>query len=218
MYIQLNGQVLQYEKDGEGSPMILLHGNGESHDIFDVLMPELAKDYTVYAVDSRGQGGSATPKSYHYADMAQDVVNFITSLSIDHPTLVGYSDGGIIALLVAMKHSELLSSIVICGANLTPKGLTSSALRQIKKEYKKTSSPLVKLMLEEPNICDWQLKTITIPALVCTGSDDIIKPKETKAIVSNIPNAGLHIFQGETHGSYIKHTAKLAPVIREFLS
>lgn len=218
MYIQLNGQVLQYEKDGEGSPIILLHGNGESHEIFDALMQELAKDYTVYAIDSRGQGGSATPKSYRYTDMAQDVVNFISSLSIDHPTLVGFSDGGIIALLVAMKHSELLSSIVICGANLTPKGLTGSALRQMKKEYKKTSSPLVKLMLEEPNICDWQLKTITVPALICAGSDDIIKPKETKAIASSIPNARLHLFQDETHGSYIRHTAKLAPVIREFLT
>lgn len=218
MYIQLNGQILQYEKYGEGSPLILLHGNGESHEIFEELAAELAKNHTVYALDSRGQGGSATPKSFHFADMAQDVVNFIESLSIEKPTLIGFSDGGIIALLVAMKHSELLASIVVCGANLTPNGLTGSARREIKKEYKKTSSPLVKMMLKEPNICDWELQKISVPALVCAGSNDMVKPKETRAIAGSIPNAKLHILPNETHASYIIHSDKLAPIIADFLN
>ena len=59
MYIQLNGQVIYYEKTGEGSPVILVHGNKESHKIFDVLIPELSKQHTVYALDSRGHGRSA---------------------------------------------------------------------------------------------------------------------------------------------------------------
>lgn len=214
MYIQLNGQVLLYEKTGEGSPVILLHGNGESHEIFDKLVPGLANSHTVYAIDSRGQGGSATPKSYHYADMAQDVVNFITSLEIKKPILCGYSDGGIVALIVAMEHSELLSSIVVCGANLSPAGLTGKARREIKSAYKKTGNPLVGMMLEEPNISPESLSKITVPAIVCAGSKDIIKPKETQAIAVHIPNAKLHIFEGETHGSYVVGSDKLLEVIQ----
>lgn len=212
MYIQLNGQVLYYEKAGEGSPIILLHGNGESHEIFDTLIPGLAKEHTVYAIDSRGQGGSATPKSYHYADMAQDVVNFITSLEIEKPIICGYSDGAIVALMVAIVHSELLSSIVVCGANLSPVGLTGKARREIKSTYKKTGDPLVGMMLEEPSISPESLSKITVPAIVCAGSKDIIKPKETQTIADHIPNAKLHIFEGETHSSYVEHSDKLLPL------
>lgn len=70
MYIQLNGQILSYEKEGEGSPIIFLHGNGETHAIWDRMIAEMSMDHTVYAIDSRGQGESATPKEYHYKDMA----------------------------------------------------------------------------------------------------------------------------------------------------
>ena len=213
MYIQLNGQVLYYEKTGEGSPLILLHGNGESHEIFDALIPGLSRQYTVYAIDSRGQGGSATPKSYHYADMAQDVVNFITSLEIERPIICGYSDGGIVALMVAMERSELLSSIVVCGANLSPAGLTGKARREMKSLYKKTGSPLIAMMLEEPNIPAESLSKITIPAIICAGSKDIIKPKETQTIADHIPNSTLHIFEGETHSSYVVHSDKLHSVL-----
>jgi pimeloyl-ACP methyl ester carboxylesterase len=218
MYIQLDGQVLQYEKEGDGSPLLLLHGNGESHEIFDGLIPELTGEHTVYAIDSRGQGGSATPKDYHYADMAADVVNFIQALHLEQPILCGFSDGAIIALLVAMSHSDLLSAIVVCGANLSPKGLTGTARREIKSLYKKTSSPLVKMMLEEPQIHPSTLGQITVPTLVCAGSKDMVKPKETQLIAEHIPGATLHIFEGETHGSYVEHSNKLAPVLKDFLS
>lgn len=216
MYIQLNGQVLFYEKTGEGAPVILLHGNGESHEIFDVLSEKLAMEHTVYAIDSRGQGGSATPKAYHYQDMAEDVLCFITSLDIHKPSLIGFSDGGITALLLAMEHSSLLSSVVICGANLSPKGLKGSALREIKKDYKRTHSPLQKMMLEEPNICLSDLNKISVPALICAGSHDLIKPKETAAIVQNIPGAKMHLFNGETHSSYITHSDALLPILDLF--
>lgn len=218
MYIQLNGQVLSYEKEGEGRPLIFLHGNGESHEIWDRMIAEMAMDYTVYAIDSRGQGGSATPKEYHYKDMAADVIALIESLHIDKPVLCGFSDGAIISLLVALKRQDLLSAIVVCGANLNPKGLTGSARREIKALYKKTSHPLVGMMLVEPDILPDALTSITIPSLVCAGSNDMVKPKETKAITEHLGNARLHIFEGETHGSYIEHTDKLAPVLRKFLN
>ncbi len=217
MYIQLNGQVLLYEKVGEGTPMIMLHGNGESHEIFEELATALAKEHEIYAIDSRGQGGSATPKEYHYADMAADVIHFIESLSIEKPVIVGFSDGAIIALLVAMKRSDLLSSIVVCGANLTPKGLTGSSRREIKSLFKKTNSALVQMMLLEPNIAPADLASISVPTLVCAGEKDMVKPKETASIAASIPNAKMHIIKGATHGSYVEHSAALAPIISDFL-
>lgn len=216
MYIQLNGQVLSYEKEGEGRPIILLHGNGESHKIFDVLTRDLSRNYTVYAIDSRGHGGSATPKEYHYNDMADDVIRFIEALSISQPLLCGFSDGGIIALLVAMRRSNLLSSIVVCGANLTPRGLTGATRRQIKSLYRRDPNPRIQMMLLEPSIQPEDLAAIHVPAMICAGSDDMVKPKETQTIATHIPQSELHIFEGATHGSYVEHSGALAPVIRSF--
>ena len=81
MYIQLNGQILYYEKYGEGQPFLLVHGNGETHEIFDVLIPELAEHYTVYAIDSRGHGLSASPKELHYMDKREFTRNDCNSIS-----------------------------------------------------------------------------------------------------------------------------------------
>lgn len=89
MYIQLNGQILYYEKYGEGQPFLLVHGNGETHEIFDVLIPELAEHYTVYAIDSRGHGLSASPKELHYMDMADDMAAFIDALELKAPLFYG---------------------------------------------------------------------------------------------------------------------------------
>ena len=100
MYIQLNSQVICYEKTGEGSPVILIHGNKGDHHTFDALAETMSNYHTVYAMDSRGYGESATPKEYHYKDMAEDVINLINALDIEKPYLIGFSDGGIIALLI----------------------------------------------------------------------------------------------------------------------
>lgn len=85
MYIQLNGQVIYYEKTGEGSPIILAHGNGETHKIFDILIPELSRKHTVYALDTRGHGESASPEQYHYSDMAEDIAAFVHALDLTKP-------------------------------------------------------------------------------------------------------------------------------------
>ena len=218
MYIQLNSQIICYEKTGEGTPVILIHGNMEEHHIFDELVEAMQNQHTVYAMDLRGHGESATPKEYHYTDMSNDVINLIQALEIEKPYLVGFSDGGIVALLTAIKASPILSGIVCCGANLTPAGIHHRDLREIKKEYKKTNDPRVKLMLDEPNISPNMLKSISVPALIFAGEKDMIKEKETRLIASNIPECDLKILPGENHSSYIINTPKLYQYIKGFLS
>lgn len=218
MYIQLNGQIIFYEKYGAGPPFMLVHGNGETHEIFDVLIPQLAKDYTVYAIDSRGHGLSAVPNELHYADMADDMAAFIDGLSLDHPIYYGFSDGGIIGLLLASKYPDKLSKLMISGANLKPKDVSGKEYRALKKRHKKNPSILTRLMLEEPNIEPEELHTITVPTLVLAGEKDLVKKKVTKQIAEHIEHATLVIVPNEDHGSYITHSEKLYPILHEFLS
>ena len=216
MYIQLNGQIIYYEKSGEGSPVILVHGNKETHKIFDVLIPELSKEHTVYALDSRGHGLSASVNTFHYTDMAEDIIAFIQGLDLIKPAFFGFSDGGIIGLIAASKHPSLFSSLVIGGANLTPRGLKFFTRASIRFLYLKKRDPLFALMLKEPHIKKSDLAKITIPTLVLAGSKDIVKKRETKRIASAIPDAALKILPQETHSSYVVHSPKLFPLLDEF--
>lgn len=217
MYIQLDGQVLYYEETGDGTPLIMLHGNNESHEIFEEATEILSEKYTVYAIDSRGQGLSAVPDEFHYIDMAYDVINFIETLGIENPILYGFSDGGIIGLHVARLRGELISKLIISGANLSPKGLKGSAISEIKRDYKKSNkNPLIGLMLKEPNIFDFELEEINVPTLILAGSKDMVKPAETKKINKYIKGSTLRILEGETHSSYVVHSTKIAELIMEY--
>lgn len=209
MYIQLNGQILYYEKTGEGKPVILLHGNGETHKIFDALIPKLARRYEVYAIDSRGHGQSADAMDLHYEDMAEDVAEFARALDLRSPALYGFSDGGIVGLLAASKYPRLFSALAVSGANLTPSGLKFLPRLGMRLTYLKKKSPLLRLMLKEPHISKKDLSKITIPVLVTAGSKDMVKKRETKKIAAQIPGATLKIMYGETHASYVVHSDKL---------
>lgn len=216
MFIQLNGQIINYEKTGSGRPLILIHGNGEDLSIWDELTHVLKDEFTIYRPDSRGHGKSADPGVLHYTDMVDDIINFITSLEIDHPILVGFSDGGIISLMTGIKRSDLLGGIISCGANLTPSGIMPHALKEIKKRAKKNKDPFDILMVNEPDIKDYELIKISVPLLVISGEFDMIKRSETDKIVSSVRGSRKLIMRGDDHMSYIIHSDRLAPIIREF--
>jgi pimeloyl-ACP methyl ester carboxylesterase len=117
MYIKINNINLWYEMKGSGQPFILLHGNGESHKIFDILIEELSKKYTVYAIDSRDHGKSTRTNKLNYEILTDDIFSFIAELKLEKPILYGFSDGGIVGLLLASKFPDLLSRLIISGAN-----------------------------------------------------------------------------------------------------
>lgn len=212
-YIQLNSQVIAYEKTGEGRPVILIHGNGEDHKVFNELKEILRDNYTVVAVDSRGHGESAMPKEYHYKDMANDMVALIDSLNLVKPIVVGFSDGGIVGLLMAIEHSDILGGLITCGANLTPSGLKWKESWKMKKAYRKDKNPLTYMMMTEPNITEKDLEKISVLTFVMAGEDDAIKEEETRNISAHIADSRLYILEGETHGSYVTHETKLKKYI-----
>jgi len=217
MTINVNGITLYYEKTGRGEPLILLHGNGEDHTIFDVVSKQLSQKYTVYAIDSRNHGKSEKTAELHYEDMADDVTAFIRELQIERPILYGFSDGGIIGLLIAINHPEMLSKLAISGVNINPNGIVKRWIAIMKFCYFFTRNSRLKLMLTEPNIKPSDLQKINTPTYILAGSNDMIYEEHTKLIADNIPHSVLRILQGEKHASYVIKSEKLYPILLPFL-
>ncbi len=216
MTVRVNGIDLFFTRCGKGRPFLLLHGNGETHEIFRPLLDLLAKDYTVYAPDSRchGQSGCGT---LGYQEIADDIVGLIQHFCLHRPVLCGFSDGGIVGLLIAAQHPQLLSGLIACGANLNPNGLKARWRMLFRMAYTLNRDEKLRLMLCQPQISHEMLEQIKIPSLIVAGSRDMIRTSHTKGIASAIPSANLRILPGECHGSYIVDSAKIYDVILPFL-
>lgn len=217
MYAIVNGLKLFYHKEGSGRPVILLHGNGEDHTIFDVAMKDLARSYTVYALDSRSHGKSDPVPTLTYREMAEDVAAFIRQQGLEKPALVGFSDGGVVALLVALRWPDLPGRLVVAGANMTPAGIKQPWRTLMRVQNRISPDPKLDLMLTQPHLAGWQLTGITAPTLVLAGEKDLIDETQTRRIARSIPGAKLLILPGETHGSYVIHSDKLYPAMANFL-
>lgn len=217
MYIDVNGIRLFYEKLGQGKPLIMVHGNEETHRIFDNAAELLKKHYTLYLVDSRGHGQSDKVDVYHYQDMCDDMVDFITKLKLKDVTYMGSSDGAIIGMLLASQYPDMIANLILAGPNTKPNGVLDEVYRYMKDDYLKTKNPLVKLMLEQPHISNKELRQIKARTLVLAGSDDLIKLDHVHNIAKQIPHSHFMILEGEDHSSYIIHNDKIAKIIlKEF--
>lgn len=217
MQIQLNGIHLFYEVKGTGRPLILLHGNGETRHIFDALAEKLSKTYQVYAVDSRSHGESDQVPELSYESIMEDITALIRTLQLEKPVLYGFSDGGIAGLMLAAKYPDLLSCLIVSGANLIPSGIKKRWLLLGHLMYFLTGDVKLKLMLTQPHILDQDLLRITVPVLLLAGEKDLILESHTRKIAGRIKNSELKILPGENHGSYVVNSDKLYPVITEFL-
>lgn len=213
MFFKTRNVELYYEKTGEGEPLILLHGNGESHEIFNEAIEVLKRKFTVYAIDTRGHGQSSPVLEIHYDDIAHDIYRFIKRFDIKKPVVYGFSDGGIVALLLCIKHPDLLERAIVSGVNINPQGIKTKWLILFKIIYFLTKSENYKMMITEPNISFSELEKITTPVDIICGSRDMIKNSHMKEISDHIPNSTYTELIDETHGSYIIHTDKIARVI-----
>lgn len=216
MIIGVNGIQLFYTQTGHGRPLIMVHGNGEDHTIFNEAIEVLKDHFTCYAVDSRGHGQSSPCKELHYKDMAQDMIAFMTELDLKNVAFYGFSDGGIVALLAAMD-CRRITDLIVSGANITPKGTKLWFRLYLKAAGLGKHDPLIELMKNESDIPPAQLSRIKVKTLVTAGSRDLIRESETRAIADAIPGAKLMILKGESHGSYIVHSQKIAKIIEEEL-
>lgn len=216
MFLTANQVPIYYERQGRGRPLILVHGNGEDHTIFDEAVCHLRAHFTCYALDSRDHGQSGRVSELHYHDMAKDILAFLEALDLRDVVFYGFSDGGIVGLLAAQQ-TDRISTLILSGANLYPHGMTDEIYRIIEEDYQATGSLKSLMMLREPNITDWQLRRIKLPTLILAGTEDLIKDEHTRHIARTLPNSSLHILAGEGHETYIIHSTVIAGEILRFL-
>lgn len=217
MYIEINNTRLFYIKEGNGEPIILIHGNGESHKIFKDTIAELGKNYTIYAIDMRGQGASDKITELHYADMADDILEFIDKLNIQNPYYFGFSDGGIVGLLAAAKRPNVFIKMLIAGTNTHPKAIKKGCYTFFKLWFCLTRNKILKVMLFEPNITAADLQKISIETIVTMGQRDCIYEENGKFIADHMQKAKLIVLKKENHMSYVFNNTKLTKLIREYL-
>ncbi len=214
MFQHVNGIELYYEVKGNGRPLLMVHGNGEDHTIFDEASEILKDRFTVYLVDSRDHGQSTKVSDLHYSDMADDLLVFLNDLDLKDVTFYGFSDGGILGLLLAQK-TDRISRLIVSGANMTPNGVKGWLKTVIKIMYFFNKDGKLRMMLREPNITAEELSSIKVPTTVIAGEKDLVTRKETEAIAAAIPGSKLRIIKGEGHGSYIVHKIAVADLILE---
>lgn len=214
--IKVNNINLHYQQLGRGAPLILLHGNGEDLHIFDPLIEKLYPHFTTYALDSRNHGKSEKTVDYNYNIMAADLAAFIQHLKLEADNIIGFSDGAITALLLALQQPNLIGKMALLGVNLKPSDFTDECYQFVQQTYETTQDPLFKMMLEQPNIELASLKQIKMPTLVIGAEHDIYHPTLFEQIANTLPNATLKIMLGHQHDSYIVKNDLLASDFIDF--
>ena len=211
--VKLKDATLYYETYGSGQPLLLFHGDSQSIFAFSKQIPELSKHYKVIAIDTRGQGKSTdlTTGPLTYDLFANDMKQLMDSLHIAKANMLGWSDGGIIGLLMAINYPSYVNKLAVTGANLEPSShaLDADALKGTRKQldlWKKDTSAhavmearLFTMLLSEPHITLASLRTIKAPVLVMAGEHDVILEKHTKLIAATIPRSTLYIFKDASH-------------------
>jgi pimeloyl-ACP methyl ester carboxylesterase len=211
--ITLKDSELYYEIYGEGQPLLLLHGNSQSIAAFTYQIADLAKKFKVIAVDTRGQGHSTDHSTMPltYDLFADDMRQLLDSLHIPKANILGWSDGGNIGLIMAVKYPQYVNKLATMGANLFPTtdavsqttfDQVNAAISQLKlrdNDRAKKQLRLMNLLVTEPHLTFDQVKTIKCPVLVMAGEKDVILESHTRAIAAAIPKSKLLIFKGATH-------------------
>lgn len=216
MKVKVNGINLYYSCVGEGQPLLLLHGNGESSSIFKELTEELKPFFKLYLIDSRNHGQSDKTADYSYETMTNDVYEFIKKFNLDSVSVLGFSDGAIIGLLLALRQPDLLKNLILLGGNLSPKDFKDDYRNDLIQENEINPHPLYEMMLTQPNIKLSSLKKITSPILFVAGEDDLFKDSLYDKLQQTLPNAHVEIMPNHDHESYIVHSTALFPVLCKY--
>lgn len=209
-FFRLSGSLSIGEDGGRGRyPLILLHGNGEDGSYFEKQMLPFSQHFRVIAIDTRGHGQTARGDApFTIRQFADDLLAFMDEHGIAKANILGFSDGGNIAMIFALKHPERVEKLILNGANLDTSGVKSSVQIPIEIGYRiasffskfslkaKRNAEMLGLMVNDPNVKPEELSQMQCPTLVIAGNNDMIKDEHTRLIARSIPNAELAIIPG----------------------
>ncbi len=230
-YYNIRGFKMYCEVYGEGKPLLIIHGNGGDISNFQFNIPYFSKKYKTIIADSRAQGKSAdSGDSLSYEMMADDYAALLDAMHVDSAYVIGWSDGGINGLLLAMRHPEKVKKLAVTGANLQPD--TNAVFKEVwdivMPEYKKLQATSVKntkeknewklmrLLVEQPHIPTSSLGKINCPTLVIGGDHDVIREEHTMEIYHAIPKSYLWILPNSGHSTPVVYKDMFNAVVEDF--
>ena len=237
-YAPVNGVQLWYAEYGSGPPLILLHGGLGNSSYWGSQVAAFAHHYRVITIDSRGHGRSTRDvQAYSYDLMASDVLALMDRLQIQKASIVGWSDGGIIGLDIAIHHSERLDKLFAFGANADPSGVREDLghsqtfnrfidraggdyrrLSKTPNDYDSFVRAIQKMWDTEPNWTAADLRSIRVPVAIADGQyDEAIKRAHTEYMARQIPGAKLILLPNVSHFAMLQNPALFNRAVLDFL-
>ena len=237
--VDLNGVSTWYDDVGEGDPVVLLHGGMSDSTGWGFQAPALAERYRVLTFDRRGHGKTPdTIAPFSYDAMADETVAFLETVVGGAARLVGWSDGGIVALLVSMRRPDLVPRQVLIGANFHHDGLLDAA--ELGDDPSSEHVAVYKMLYEanaidpehwptffaktsamwsrEPTLVADDLRRVETPSLVMVGDDDMIALDHTVALYEALPAGQLAVVPGTSHVLTMEKPALVNQLIVDFLA
>ena len=235
--VEVNGASIWYAVFGKGTPVVLLHGGLANSNYWGNQVPALAATHQVIVIDSRGHGRSTRSAApYGYELMASDVLGVMDKLGVKQAAIVGWSDGAIIGLSLAMHHPDRVARLFAFAANSDPSGVKDvdkspvfqqfiargekeyEALSATPKEYKKFVEEISAMWAKQPNWTEYDIAKIAVPTwIVDADHDEAIERTNTLLMAAAIPKAGLLLQPEVSHFSMLQDPAQFTADVLHFL-
>ncbi|MCW3786437.1 alpha/beta fold hydrolase [Plebeiibacterium sediminum] len=242
-HISVNNSTIYYETYGQGTPLLLIHGGLGSIMNYENSIKDLSKHFKVIAMDSPGHGRSSHLDSLSYQILAENVSHFIDKLGLDSLYVIGWSDGGIIGLLLAAERPDKIKKLVAISANTRLSAIKQQDIEWMKNGmiawaknengwWMKNQFPLrsqpekvdeyldntKKMWLVDINIDDAMIESIKIPTLIMQGDKDVIKTEHALELNRAIVNSQLCILPNTSHFVFGSKPDLVNRIIIDFLN
>jgi len=240
-YAEINQFRMYYEIRGKGPVLVLLHGGAGNGMQFEKQIPVLERHYRLVIPDMRAQGRSGDndyPLTYH--GMAEDVNVLMSRLGVQRFDVMGWSDGGICGIDLAIHHASRVNHLITFGANYSTAGMQAQdaawvdtataaafgpemrvgwmALSPEPGNYDVAMTKILRMWKNEPNFSMKQLGSIRAKTMICAGEHDLVRREHTEALAKAIPKATLWIVPGASHGAIQEKPEEVNAKVLEFLA
>jgi pimeloyl-ACP methyl ester carboxylesterase len=244
-YAPVSGLKMYYEihgvSNGKTPPLVLLHGGGSTIETtFGKFLPMLAKNRQVIAFEQQGHGRTAdVDRPFTFEGSADDAAALLQYLKIERADFFGYSNGGTIALQIAIRHPKLVRKLIVASANfrrdgLSPQfweGMKHAKLAEMPAELREAYLEVaphpeqlqsfhdksVRRMLDFQDIPADSIHGIAAPTMVMIGDGDIVRPEHAVEMFRLLPHAQLAILPATDHMTFVKNAEPAAGMITAFL-